>query len=58
MSRQIKARFSQGKIEPLEQLELQEGEEVIISIEEVPVPEKKPGFGANLLLLMIPYGTW
>jgi predicted DNA-binding antitoxin AbrB/MazE fold protein len=41
MSRQIRARFSKGKIEPLEQLELQEGEEMIISVEEVPVPEKK-----------------
>jgi predicted DNA-binding antitoxin AbrB/MazE fold protein len=58
MSRQIRARFSKGKIEPLEQLELQEGEEMIISVEEVPVPEKKPEFGANLLPPMIPYGTW
>jgi predicted DNA-binding antitoxin AbrB/MazE fold protein len=41
MSRQIRPRFFKGKIEPLEQLELQEGEEIIISVEEVPVPEKK-----------------
>ena len=40
-ARKIKARFSRGKIEPLEQLRLREGEEIIISLEEVPASEKK-----------------
>ena len=40
MVRKIKARFSRGKIEPLEPLDLQEGAEIVISVEDVPTPEK------------------
>ena len=40
MARKIKARFSKGKIEPLEKLELREGEEIVISLEETPQPER------------------
>ena len=43
MARKIKARYSQGKIEPLEPLSLKEGQEIVISVEEAPTPEKKPG---------------
>ena len=42
MVRKIKARYSQGKIEPLEPLSLKEGQEIVISVEEAPTPEKKP----------------
>jgi predicted DNA-binding antitoxin AbrB/MazE fold protein len=41
MVREIRARYSRGVIEPLEKLELDEGEEVIISVKDVstkPVP--------------------
>lgn len=34
MTREIRARYSNGKFEPLEALDLQEGEEVVISIKE------------------------
>jgi predicted DNA-binding antitoxin AbrB/MazE fold protein len=34
MAREIRARFSQGKIEPLEELNLKEGVEIVISIKE------------------------
>ena len=34
MSRDIRGRFSNGKIEPLEKTDLKEGDEVIISIKE------------------------
>jgi predicted DNA-binding antitoxin AbrB/MazE fold protein len=36
MPKEIRARFSKGKIEPLEELELEEGEEIIISVRETP----------------------
>lgn len=32
MAKEIRARFSKGVIEPLEELELEEGEEVVIAI--------------------------
>lgn len=35
MARDIRARFSKGKIEPLEDLDLKEGAEIVISIREV-----------------------
>ena len=38
MAREIRGRFSKGKIEPLEKIDLKEGDEVIITIrEEKPV---------------------
>ncbi len=41
MAREIRGRFSKGKIEPLEKTNLKEGDEVIITI-----PEEKPDTGA------------
>ena len=41
MARQIRGRFSKGKIEPLEKIDLKEGDEVIITL-----PEEKPATGA------------
>ncbi len=41
MAREIRGRFSKGKIEPLEKIDLKEGDEVIITI-----PEEKPDTGA------------
>ena len=35
MFREIRARFSQGKIEPLEDLELEEGDEIIITVRKI-----------------------
>lgn len=52
MVKQIKARFIDGRLEPLEHMDLQEGQEVLISAEEAPAPRKRPGksFGADSLL--------
>ena len=36
MSKEIRARFSNGKIEPLEALELSEGQEIVILVMDVP----------------------
>ena len=36
MAKEIRARYSKGVIEPLEKLELREGQEIIISVKEVP----------------------
>ena len=41
MAKQIRGRFSKGKIEPLEKTDLKEGDEVIITL-----PEEKPAAGA------------
>ncbi len=41
MAREIRGRFSKGKIEPLEKTDLKEGDEVIITIR-----EEKPATGA------------
>ena len=41
MARQIKGRFSNGKIEPLEKTDLKEGDEVIITL-----PREMPATGA------------
>ena len=38
MGRQIRARFHRGKIELLEQVELEEGEEILITVMKVPSP--------------------
>lgn len=43
MAREIRARFSQGKIEPLEELNLKEGEEIVISIQEESKAEAAKG---------------
>ena len=40
MAKEIRARYSGGKFEPLEDLDLREGEEVIISIKERRFSEK------------------
>lgn len=45
MVREIKARVSHGKIEPLEKLDLKEGEEVIILVKESPPAAPKLRFG-------------
>ena len=36
MAKEIRARFSKGKFEPLEKIDLEEGKEVILSVEEAP----------------------
>ena len=40
MPKEIKGRVSKGKIEPLEELDLQEGAEVIILVEEAPSADR------------------
>ena len=35
MARQIKARFVKGKLEPLETLDLEEGDEVVLAVQSV-----------------------
>ena len=42
MSRKVKAKFSKGRIELLEELDLQEGEEVIILVNDKPKGGKGP----------------
>ena len=39
MAREIRAKFSKGKIEPLEELDLEEGEEVRVIIPDRPKAE-------------------
>ena len=41
MAKEIRGRFSNGKIEPLENTDLKDGDEVIITL-----PEEKPATGA------------
>ena len=38
--RSIRARYSKGVLEPLEELDLEEGAEVSVSIEETPEPKR------------------
>ena len=45
MAREVKARFSQGKIEPLEKLDLKEGEEAVILVKDAPSDAPKLLFG-------------
>ncbi len=52
MAREIKARFSKGKIEPLEELDLEEGDEVRVII-----PERAEGKGM-LEALRATAGGW
>jgi predicted DNA-binding antitoxin AbrB/MazE fold protein len=40
----IKARFSKGKIEPLEKVEMTEGEEITVSILKLPSTAKRKSF--------------
>ncbi len=40
MGRAIKARFKKGIIEPLEELKLEEGKEILIVIEELPKEDR------------------
>ncbi len=40
MAREIRAKFSKGKIEPLEELDLEEGEEVRVIIPDRPKAER------------------
>ncbi len=39
MAKEIRARYANGVLEPLEELELEEGREVIISVRELPSVE-------------------
>ena len=40
--RSIRARYAKGVLEPLEELDLEEGAEVSVSIEETPEPKRDP----------------
>jgi predicted DNA-binding antitoxin AbrB/MazE fold protein len=44
MVREIRARFSKGKIEPLEDVDLKEGEELTITIREEPSEAARAAF--------------
>ena len=48
MGKTIKARFSKGMIEPLEKVEIREGEEITISILEAPPRPVKVSFSEAL----------
>ncbi len=39
MIKTIKARFTKGRIEPLEKVDIAEGEEITVTIEEIPKKE-------------------
>ena len=48
MSRTIRAKFSNGVIEPLEEVGLTEGEEITVTITEIPEPSgEKNGFESS-----------
>ena len=51
-TREVRARYSKGVLEPLENLELREGEEIIISVKEVPMPKR------TLKALKATAGAW
>jgi predicted DNA-binding antitoxin AbrB/MazE fold protein len=51
----IRARFSRGRIEPLEKVEIKEGEEITVNILEVPSRAKKKTF---VEALKTTAGTW
>lgn len=51
MARTIKARFSNGVIEPLEKIEIPEGKEVTVTIAEIPEEEKVDALDAT-------FGAW
>ena len=48
-TRSVRARFADGKLEPLEPLELEEGCEVTVSVEE---PPEEEGAGAAVLRII------
>lgn len=43
MLRTVRARYSGGALRPLEALDLEEGEEVLISFDDLAAPEALPG---------------
>ncbi|HEU0021394.1 MAG TPA: antitoxin family protein [Dehalococcoidia bacterium] len=45
MTREVKARFTHGRIEPLEKLDLKEGEEITILVKDAPTEVPKLRFG-------------
>lgn len=57
----VKARFSNGVLTPLEPLDLEEGKEVVVSIEDAPPPDGK---GPSLLDMIdelhesVPQDVW
>ena len=53
LEKTIKARFSNGVIEPLEDLTIEEGKELIITISEVPAGSEK-----TLAALRKSFGGW
>lgn len=55
MGKNIRARFSRGVIEPLEKIDIREGEEITISILETPPKPKKKKF---LEALKVTAGGW
>jgi len=44
MGKTIRARFSKGKIEPLEQVDIVDGKEITVMIMDIPSKRKKNGF--------------
>jgi predicted DNA-binding antitoxin AbrB/MazE fold protein len=52
MAREFRARFSKGKIEPLEKVDLREGEEFTVTIKEAPAAER------TLKALRATAGAW
>lgn len=44
MGKTVRARFSKGILEPLEEIDIPEGKEVIVTIIEVPLRTKKGAF--------------
>ena len=48
MGKTVRARFSKGMIEPLEKLDIREGEEIVISISKVPYKRPKKRFSDAL----------
>ena len=47
MLRTVRARYSGGALQPLEALDLEEGEEVLISFDDLAVSEPPPGGDAG-----------
>lgn len=44
MAKTIRAKFSKGKIEPLEQIDIADGKEITVIIMDIPSTRKKNGF--------------
>ena len=47
MGKTIRARFSKGVIEPLEKINIPEGEEITVTIMEVPLKQRKGSFAKS-----------